>query len=195
MNSKVIKRTIIVSWVVLFVCFAIKLCGGEWFNIVATNSGLITACNAAEQRPVLNYIVLFIIYYTGLILCLLAILGRKWFTQRQFWVTTIFLIAMWIIKLCVTIYLTKFSVYINTVLDILVAFMFPWLFYKAKWYRCLISLGFYLLFGFIIMFTKNLSLTETIDCDLLVTIIYSIDYFIMLFLYYLYSNLLRKEKH
>ena len=194
MSVKVIRRTIIVAWIVLFTCMFAKICGGEWFNIVATNRGLITACNYIKDNPILNYIMLFIIYYTGLILYFLAILGKKWFTKNQFWITTSFLIIMWLIKLCITTFIPQYCKYINTALDLLTAFFFPLIFYKEKWYRCLLAIFLYFTFSVVIMYTKSLSLVSTIDNDILVTIIYSIDYYIMLFLYYLYSNLLRKEE-
>ena len=54
MNLKAIKRAIILCWVLLAVCFAIKLFGGNWFEIVCANEHFIKFCDFID-RAYINY--------------------------------------------------------------------------------------------------------------------------------------------
>ena len=76
-----------------------------------------------------------------------------------------------------------------------VQYILPVFFLKPKqWLR--VPLGFILDFSFqfISVLVKDLSLYEFISDNLLITLIWCIDYYVMLILYYLYSNELRIRK-
>jgi len=75
--------------------------------------------------------------------------------------------------------------------DILIMFVLPFILLEKKWKSVLlIIIGniFLLLFQLISMFVKNLEIVFVDTHTFLIGIIYSIDIYIMVFLYYLYRN-------
>jgi hypothetical protein len=64
--------------------------------------------------------------------------------------------------------------------------------FKRYWFRGIIGFVLILLFQTISMITRNIGL-KLLDDNALVTFILLIDYYIMIFLYYLYTINLRKE--
>ena len=45
----VLKRSIIACWIILIICFAIKLFGGNYFGIVCTNDKFLSICNYIDN--------------------------------------------------------------------------------------------------------------------------------------------------
>ena len=95
-------------------------------------------------------------------------------------------------------YLIRFiSLNVALFTDIIGMFLIPMLYRKDKiWKRFLICLFGFILFNVFQIFSmiiKNLGIS-IIDYGCLISVIFSIDYFIMLILYYLYVNILNKKE-
>ena len=60
----VLKRMIIVCWILLAICFGIKLFGGNFFNIICTNEKFIEVCNFIDNTAWFH-VISFIFFYSS----------------------------------------------------------------------------------------------------------------------------------
>lgn len=184
----VLKRMIIVCWILLAICFGIKLFGGNFFSIVCTNETFVKVCNFIDNTAWFH-VISFIFFYSSTMLYFLAVCGKSKFNKYEFAFSSIVLILMYLIRFI--------SLNIALFTDIIGMFLIPMLFRKDKiWKRFLICLFGFILFNvfqILSMVIKNLGIS-IIDYGCLISVIFSIDYFIMLILYYLYVNILNKKE-
>jgi hypothetical protein len=66
-------------------------------------------------------------------------------------------------------------------------------FIKNKWYYGIVGLIIIFFFQFVSLITRNIGIKVTSD-NVLITFILLIDYYILLFLYYLYIRIMKGEK-
>lgn len=184
----VLKRMIIVCWILLAICFGIKLFGGNFFSIVCTNETYIRVCDYI-QNTFWYWVLSFIFFYTSNLLFLLALYGKYKFTKKQLLIISLYLLIMYPIKCVFQIYDIQ---YVGFILDLSIVFVIPFILKVPFWKQCL---GFVLYNGFLLisMFIKNMGLVF-IDQYVVSYLIFLIDFYIMLVLYYLYSNLIREKK-
>lgn len=189
-KERYLKRVIVVCWIALGICFGIKLFGGNLFEIMCSNENFIKVCEYADNHWWAYYI-------TSTIYCLISnyffilAMCREWkFSRKQMWI--------YCITICAVCFVKTISNTVGIILDVWQVIVMPCIFTirtpKRHWF---VLLGNILLFVFqaISMLSKNLSFGIVTDNGLLVSLIYSIDIWIMLVLYYLYSNISkRKEK-
>lgn len=189
----VIKRAIILCWFLLFVCFIIKIFGGNFFNIVCNNERFIKICNYIDNTW-LYYLVGYINYVVAGYIYTFAIIGKINNYKKS--LIVIFLV----LTLC---YLTKF---ISLTLSLFVDYIFYFMIFcpfmcklngytlKQSLIRSLIGLILVNVFQLSSLFIKNISKFKIMSNNCLIQLIYSIDYFIMLFLYLFYSLELNLKK-
>lgn len=189
---KNLKRLIILSWIILFLCVIIKLFGGNFFKIVITSDKFIAVCNSIDGNRILKYGIYLVINLISNFIYLLAVCGRKNFNLK----TSLILIGV----LTIFFFLKVFNEYIGLATDIIQAFIIPLFFIGIKkWYRILIGFILDLSFQLISTFLKGIGFSY-VSSEIL-QIPFMIDYYIMLFLYYLYSYRstltlkIRKEKN
>jgi hypothetical protein len=180
----VLKRMIILCWILLAVCFVVKIFGGNFFNIVCQNERFIKVCEYVDENVWLQYVIgcisTLICQYLYIFTILATIKPNKF--------ETLIVITSTIIGVC----LRLISSYIGFIVDLWQFVLMP-LVLNFKYinirYICRIIFVFLLtlVFQIVSMITKNLSFGFVMDSFLL-GIIYSIDVYIMTILMYLYIN-------
>ena len=165
-------------WILLLACCIFKLFGANIFIAGVDDGNFKTFCNFVNDNSVLKFIISIIINALSCIIYYMAILEEN--KPKLKW--TIPLIIYVILKQI----FNKFDI-LFFVLDFIMTIGFP-LFLKIKnWKRILLGCVLTLIFQVLSMFLKMDNYTM-FDNNFLVGIILSIDYYIMLVLYYLYSN-------
>jgi hypothetical protein len=187
-KERYLKRVIIVCWIALAICFGIKLFGGNLFEIMCNNENFIKVCNYADNNIWAYYILSLIYCYVSHYFFILAMCGKWKFNKTEFIVYSITIISVCAIKL--------FSSTLGIIFDIWHVIIMPCVFtIKNPKRHIWVIIGNILLvlFQVVSMVVKNLSLEIVTNNGLLIGIIYSIDVTLMFILYYLYSNIKRKE--
>ena len=177
--STLIKAT----WVVLICCFIVKLFGGNFFEIACNNEKFVRFC-AIFSTGVPYYIINYVLYHVGAYYYYKAVLKEKNLYKRKYFLHSVIVIT-WIIKFLISIYIGNNLVLI-LIYDTFVMILPPVFLDKSKWKRSIVGYILNLTFQIITLITKNIGLKLLTD-NLLIIIIYSIDYYIMIVLYYLYS--------
>lgn len=178
MNKRVVRYTIICCWIVLFALFIIKLCGGNWFEIVVQNERFISVCNYINNT-LLFYIVSAITSITANMLLLLAICRAKYF--KPIWAAIALLSLLFSYSMKVV-----FPV-VSMWFDFVVIIVFTYC-YCRRIIRPILGIGLNLIFQLISLTIRNISISEPVRDNSLVALILMIDVYIMLVLYYLYTN-------
>lgn len=191
MNKRVLKTAIIISWVVLAVCFIIKILGGNIFNIATTNETFIKVCAFVDNHLWVQNIIAFISNFFIASLINLAVLRQKFFKRKQ----AIFVLICSIIAFCILIikdYIENEIIdIIGFILSILPLCICPMILSK-KPIRSIFAFILYAIFQSVSIIVKGLSISQINDDSTLVGLIFSVDIYIMLILYYLYAN--KKDK-
>lgn len=192
-----IKRAIILCWIMLVACFAIKLFGGNWFEVVCTNEHFSNFCDFVERTRVVYETISFVIYVIPTIFIVLSFSLIPSPNKKQIIIILSSLVFLWLT--------TFISVSLKGFLELLFFIALPVILnhigsnnkiketIKKTWYYGIIGCVVSLLFQFVSLITKNIGI-KIISDDVLVTFIMLIDYYIMLALYYLYVKL-RKEQN
>lgn len=196
-SAKILRNILIIMWSCLAVYLVIKLLGGNWFEIACQNERFIKVCDYLDNHFLPRYLVSTItslILYTFLYLAIL----RQWkFTKNQFIIFIIYVPCQCLIK---NFFMS--NAVISFVLSFISGFIFPSILYvfnknKITWKFILLNLllsnVFNFVFQLISLLIKNIGL-KMLDQSLLIGLIFEIDVFIMMTLYYLYVNKLHQEK-
>lgn len=187
-KARLLKRAIIISWCSLAFCFAIKIFGGNFFEIVCTNKNYIKFCNYAEKHLWLD----FILSTGSTLLCqslyLLAILQRYKFSKSQFVSIIVSCPICWVIR----VYFNRISIICDLWLFSILPVIMLGKNYKA-YLQVFIALLLNVTFQFVSLIVKNLAITR-VDESIFVALIYGIDVDIMLFIYFLYRNFNKENK-
>lgn len=181
----VLKRMIIICWVILFVCFIIKIFGGNFFNIVCTNTKFANICAYVDKAVWIQYIIGCISTFLLHSMYLLAISKKLWFSKKDL----LFVVP----SILIGVGLRLINNIVGYFVDVWQYFVLP-IFIENKFHKNVyarrIALGFVLTFIFqvISLLVKNIGLKIITNGSFLIASIYAIDVFIMSLLYYLYSN-------
>lgn len=173
------KTLIKCCWVVLLCCFVVKLLGGNYFETKVFNQKLIEIFSS-KYSFILEFILSVIIYTIGTSLYVLAILKTKIFKNKQL-IIPIVIFMFSIVKAL----FYKYSV-LMAFIEIFVVIIMPMFYIGKRWYRSIIGYLLLTVFQIISLLTKNFAI-KVIDENFLIALIFSIDYYIMIVLYYLYS--------
>lgn len=189
MNRKVVLKTIILCWCVLVSCVIIKLCGGDWFTITSGNGNFLNFCNFIDNHFWLKCVVNCIMSIILNSLSILAILGQKWFTNKQVFIFFPLIIFMSIIG--------WYSCVVCTIMSFIIYLMPTFFLYGKIWkriLRCFIGIVLICAFQFISLFIKNIGTLFVNTENTITSIILNLDSLIMTCLYYLYSNYFKLKK-
>ena len=188
-KERYLKRVIVVCWIALAICFGIKLFGGNLFEIMCDNENFISVCQYIDNNLWADYLLYVTYGYISMHFLVLAMIGKWKFTKIQ-------LISL-IISVMVGVLVKEFNSYVGLVCDIWQGIILPTIFvWKEKKRIPFVFLGNFLLviFQLISMYVKNIDIGIITDNGALISTIFSLDVVIMIMLYYLYSNTIRKEK-
>ena len=170
------KTLIISCWVVLLCCFVVKLLGGNFFEVVCENEKYI-AFTKFVSSGIPYWVISILSYVFSSTIYFMAITKKQKPTILFFILNFIFIVLKLIFVKYATIMMIIESIYM-IVLPI---------FYKKKlWLRSIIGYILCLVFQLLSMLIKNMSIDFMYD-DIFTNLIFSIDYYIMLILYWLYS--------
>ena len=175
------KTLIISCWVVLLCCFIIKLLGGNFFEIVCENEKFIRFCKYCNNG-IMYWVISIIAYTFSTTLYLMAVCKF----EKPKILLIVITILMDIIKLIFINYAT-----ITGVIEFVLFIIIPICYNKKNWLRAIIGCVLVLLFQISSLVTKNIGI-KVINNDLVTGLIFSIDYYIMIILYWLYS--IKEEK-
>lgn len=186
----VLKRAIILCWIMLAICFVIKIFGGNFFNIVCNNEKFIEVCEFFDNSWIYSLLAYISFMLTSILLLIIVRDDKRLFTKN----TLLFIIVVsiyWIFKLLVELEYIKLSVVVMSFIDYPVLYLILLLFTK-KPLKSVIAVILMVVFTMISVFIKNIGLTNKITNSSLITLIFMLDYYIMLILTFLYSKKRRK---
>lgn len=180
-------ETLIIScWIVLIICLLIKLLGGNYFEIACQNQTIINICNFIENS-FLYYVFCFILYFVGTIYYFKGVLKQTKLRGVYAYIYIV-VILLWIIKV-----LLDKSAFIPFFIELLVLIIVPILYDHNKWWKYILYYALTIVFQVITLITKNIGL-KIVDDNFLIGLFYSIDYYIMVILFYLYSTKNKREE-
>lgn len=181
-KRKVLKRTIYLCWGALLLCFIIKLLGGNYFEIFATNETFINVCNWIDGN-IVKYLIRFIFANISFYLYTSAVIGKD-ISVKKFAIIEIFIIADVIVK-----YIFPS---LGFILDCIMLVGIPLLLSKSI-KRTILGFALINVFQIFSLLTRNIGMS-VLNTNSLIEYILQVDYYIMLILYYLYSVKLKGEK-
>lgn len=180
MNKKQLKTIIITCWALLGICFIIKLFGGNWFELSTENQRFINFCNMVDNTMWLKMILaLFLcLFSTYFFICLL--LNKEKLNLKEILLFGI----LTAIKSIVSWYID----WLPIVLDCFILVLIPLILCKFKnWKRIIIVNVLVVCFQFISVIIRNMSFLFVGNSFIEQTLM-QIDYYILLFIYYLYNR-------
>lgn len=192
---KAIKITIILCWIMLIVCCIIKLIGGNWFEIICNNEHFNNICDFIDNRIILNSIIGLLIYvFIGYFIFRAMANILKTNKYQKLYI---------IICLCIVWAFNFWNIFIKSVVEIVAFIISPYIInkidketrthaFKHTWYRGILGYILIFVFQYISLFIRNVGIKIT-DDSFLITVILSIDYYIMVTLYCLYIKIKVKE--
>ena len=170
----VLKRMITLCWVLLGICFVVKIFGGNFFAFVGDSS----IVEYIAEHEWLLCIVQFVFYYIQSMLYFSIFIKHK---PIFISIVSIILFALKYLLDIIPIFLI-----ISLILEI-VALIFIPIIFKTKWYNAITMFLLLNVFQIVSMITKNIGLIS-FPYESVVGFVYMIDYYIMLALVLLYSN-------
>lgn len=179
------KTLITACWIVLICCFIVKLLGGNWFEIACNNDKFIAFCNLFKVGTIQYYILTGITSLVANSLVLMSMLKEKYSNNKLTLIICISLVISHIVRCLIDKYL-NLQILI-TIIDLFVYIGLPLIININKWKRIIIGFALMFIFQLISLVVKNLGI-KNIDDNVLASLIFMIDYYIMLLLYYLYST-------
>ena len=195
---KAVKNTILLCWIMLIVCFIIKLFGGNWFEIICNNKHFVYVCDFIDRHLILNYAIAYPIYVIPTFFIMLACSNVPKPNWKQALVIFVFVSASWGFQFIHP--LAKMA--LETVSFLILPFICELLeknkktakeAIKDSWYRGIIGFVLDWAFQIISFVTKNIGI-KVVDENSLLSLMLMLDYFIMIALYYLYVLLKNKKK-
>lgn len=185
-----IKRAIVLCWIMLVACFAIKLFGGNWFEIVCTNEHFLSFCKFFDERIILQDLLSLLFYSVSTSLVILSSSRKTNPSRHQLLFVVVSACAVWSLQLVSlttkalveTIYIVFCPLIVNFLLG-------DSIFSKISAVKEIgfgaIGAALTWIFQVLSFVTRNIGVSFLGDTTL-VALILMIDYYIMIVLYYLY---------
>jgi hypothetical protein len=186
-KARLLRRVIVISWATLALCFVVKIFGGNFFEIMCESENYKALCEYAEKHLWFDFVLSNSISLFCQSFYLLAIIQKYKFSIKEFIFTFISVIVCWFIR----IYLFEISFICDLWLLIIMPIILLGKNYKKYW-QIIFAVLFNLVFQFVSLIVKNLSIGY-IDDSIFLVLIYGIDVYIMCFLYYLYRNFIKEN--
>lgn len=182
----VLKRAIIVCWVILGICLVIKLFGGDFFNIVCKEENFVKFCDFIDNI-VIKYIIYYLLFNLSMYLLLIIAIPSIKIKSIKFLIYLIIVNLTWIYKLLIELQIININMIVINIIDFSVYFIALSLL-SRKPLRSFITMVLLFIFSLVSAVIKNIGLYGVITDSYLVATIFSIDYYIMLTLSALYSK-------
>lgn len=183
----VLKRAILICWVLLLICFITKLLGCHICDLACNNEKFTDVCSYIDKCLLLKIIIGWIFSFVTYTLFYCTICKIKHLNKIDFVIILLSTLAFVVLRLLITSFIFKL------VINILQLFIIPMFISKSylckEWFfrRLIISNILNFVFQIVSAMTKAVSVNISLS-NTLVGVIFGIDVVIMLALYYLYSN-------
>lgn len=185
MNKKILKICIIICWCLLAICMLFKLCGSKTFDIVVKNQRFIDVCDWLDtDGHYCLYAIGFTMSITSNTLILLASSITPKPTLKQIIFVECINVSVWFVKF----FLPKIGFGIECIMFIVVPAII-----SKKWWSGFLCLALNMLFQICSLYIRGQELAIFSDNTILAFIM-SIDYQIMIILYYMYIVLIKTNK-
>ena len=185
---EITKLTIVICWISLFVFWAIKLFGGNFFEIVVENDNFIKFSNMVENTW-LKYLVSFITIAVAKYLTFGAICQKFYFKGRQLAFVIFGIVSIWAVSNFVPLGKLQFPAWYAYVVFIVASCK-----YQKGWKKSFGILAIILETAFTLLSCLIRDVTFVVLSNYLIILVLSLDMYIMATLYYLYLNLLKLQK-
>ena len=188
----ILKRAIILCWVLLIICFIIKLCGGNYFDIMCNNENFIKFCNFIENSIIKYIIYLFSFIFSSYLLLKIVKPNFKILSLKSL-LFLICCIIVWAFKLLIELNIFTINTLIVNILDFVILYVLLVIFTK----RPLLSIFAVILlfiFSIISSLVKGIGIDSSITDNYFVAQMFLIDYYLMLVLSVLYSKKIQIKK-
>lgn len=181
---------ILISWIALIICLIVKLFGGNWFELWLNNDKFIAFCEFVDETIWLKMVLACGIAIITTYPALCVFLNVKKFSI----INNFIFISLIIIKSISTWFISWFPF----VLDLICLIIIPLILCKGKyWKRIIIGNLIVIIFQLLTLIIRNVNINFAFDNSFLIQVLYQIDYYLMIILFYLYNcyilNLKRKE--
>lgn len=180
MTKKSVQALIICSWALLFICLVIKLCGGNLFEFKTNNLAFIGFCETASQSKVLSIVIPCLFNVTTTYPAMCVFMNKKYLNLKE----TLIIVPLLVVKSVIGMFL-PFMTYI---LDLFILILIPMILTKFKyWKRILIGNVFVFVFQVLAISIRAMSVNFNEDNQFLSNVMFQLDYFLMILLYYFYN--------
>lgn len=188
----ILKRAIILCWILLIICFIIKLCGGNYFNIMCNNENFIKFCNFIENSVIKYIIYLFSFIFSSYLLLKIVKPDLKFISLKSL-LFILCCVVVWIFKLLIELDIIRINTLIVNILDFVILYVLLIIFTKKP---ILSIFAVVLLFVFTLAssLVKGIGINNAITDTYFVAQIFFIDYYLMLILSVLYSKKIQIKK-
>lgn len=184
-KRRVVLIAIIIAWALLFICFIFKLFGSKVFDIAVSNQSFIAACNWLDTDGIwCRYIIQIVMFLVSTTLFLLASAMKPSFKTKWLFVIIPTLCVIWVVK--------YFNNIAGFVLELVCYITIPALMSKKWWYG-FVGVALDLLFQILSMFIRGQDMKIFQDNTIL-SLILTIDYYIMIALFYLFAIVFNNRK-
>lgn len=186
-----LKRSIIICWILLGICFIVKLLGGDYFAIACENERFIKICLFCDK------------YYISVVFRMLSFISSSFLimkcvdynTSKPKTLLFIFMCFIyWCFKHLVEVDIIDISLVANNILDFVILYALIFFVIDKEQretkiiLKPLIAVSLLFLFSIISAFVKNIGIKGKITNSFFEGFIFMIDYYIMLVLTFLYSR-------
>jgi hypothetical protein len=189
----ILKRAIIICWVLLVICFIVKICGGNFFAIVCKNGKFVNFCCKIDNSFIKYFIYYITFLYTSILLLIITKPTIKLRSKRMlFYIITITI--FWVFKLLKDIFNFQINLFLYNVFICIIMYLVLLVFNK-KPLGSIIVIAYDFLLSLLSAIIKNIGLSNTITDSFLIDSIFLIDYYLLLTITMLYrKKLYLKEK-
>lgn len=187
----VLKRSIIICWVLLAICLVIKLFGGNFFGIMCESDHFIKFCEFCDK-----YYISLVFGYSSFVISSLMIIKCVKFKTSKFRCFLVFILLSlyWAFKTLITFKVITINTVLYNLLDFISLYGCCLVTYRrddfnfAGFLRPFLAILMLLVFSFVSAFVKNIGFHSSINTSFLVGFIFMIDYYIMIVITYLYQK-------
>lgn len=187
----VLKRSIILCWVLLAICFVIKIFGGNFFAIVCTNEKFIKVCEFIENTIIFD-ILQFISFVFSYFLIFRCVDMNN--SKRNTIIFFIYAVLYFVFKELIKFNVIQLTTTIHNILEFGLIYFFMIMFCNTKsklhirLLKPLLFVSLLLIFSLISAIVKNIGIDSSLNESVVMGLIFLIDYYIMILLTYFYMK-------
>lgn len=188
----VLKRAIIICWVLLAICFVIKIFGGNFFDIICNNESFIKFCDWFDVS-IIRYVIYYI-YFTVESTILICIIDNKFKIKSKKYILYLITCSIfWVIKILVEQNIININLEIFSVISLIILYIILLIFSKKPLHSLWVIM-YQLFLGLISSIIKNIGFDDELSNSFLLYFIFNIDYYIVLVMTLLYIKLKFKKE-